>query len=77
MPLSGKAQNAKDNVVSVAQHLSQLNAAIANAIPALTDDNATDSLAKVQALKDALAPVSQAVLDASASYIEADTIEGT
>lgn len=77
MPLTGKAQNAKQNVVSVANNLATTQTAIANAITALTADNATDSLAKVQALKAAIDPVAQAVLDAAATYSEADAIDGT
>lgn len=75
MALTGNALIAHDNMVSVANNLAELQTAIANAIPALTSASATDSLAKVQALANALAPVAEAVLDASETYTECSNIE--
>lgn len=74
MTLTGNAPSAKDNMNSIASALNQLRTNINNGISALAADGATDSLAKVQALKAAIDPVAQAVLDSAATYTEAGSI---
>jgi len=75
--LTGKAASAYDNINSIAASLQTLLTNINNGLSALAAANATDTLAKVQALKDALAPVQQAIFDASDSYTEAGNINNT
>jgi hypothetical protein len=70
MALDTNQQIAHDNDYAVGQALQTLQAAIAAAIPALTNAGATDSLSRVQALSSAIAPVSQAVINAMNSYVE-------
>lgn len=74
MSLDPNQQIAHDNVVSISSALSTLITNVNNGITALQACGASDSLAKVQALKAALEPVSQAVLDAGATYTEAGNI---
>lgn len=74
MPLIGNALIAHDANYAIGTALQNLINALNTGISQLDTAGATDSKAKAQALKDAMAPFQQAVLDSDQSYLEAGNL---